>query len=69
MTPRVHLEKVDTIPHDARVFHYDQLEDELQSLLSALVDRERGDELPDTVVTVSSGDYVKYTDYYLVTAR
>ncbi|WP_435182045.1 hypothetical protein [Halorussus sp. AFM4] len=60
------IEESGTIPEDAVVRHYDELDDDVRHCLPSLVERAPYDEAP-----VSSGDnadelYVKFTDYYRI---
>lgn len=61
------IRKVCHVPSDARVYHYDELDRELQYALPDLaqgsgcsIDRLLADSF------VSNGDFIKFTEYYQV---
>ena len=63
---RLRLRRTGRIPADARVRHYDELDDEEQGVVRELAGEpwtapETGD--------LDDGDVVKFTDYYLVRSR
>ncbi len=60
------LRRTGTVPADARVRHYDELDEETQVAVSELAGRPRtAPEAGD----LDDGDVVKFTDYYEVRAR
>lgn len=69
MERTVHVEQVDSIPKGATVFHYDELDDELKNRFPALIERAPTKEKVPPESVISSGDCVKFTDYYRVTCR
>ncbi|SDF63687.1 hypothetical protein SAMN04488067_106160 [Halorubrum xinjiangense] len=63
---RVRLRRTGRVPADARVRHYDELDDEEQGVVRELAGKpwtapETGD--------LDDGDVVKFTDYYRVRSR
>ena len=63
---RLRLRRTGRIPADARVRHYDELDDEEQGVVRELAGEpwtapETGD--------LDDGDVVKFTDYYLIRSR
>ncbi|ACM57523.1 hypothetical protein [Halorubrum lacusprofundi] len=63
---RMRLRRTGTIPADARVRHYDELDEETQVAVSEIAGRPRT--APETE-DLDDGDVVKFTDYYKVRAR
>jgi hypothetical protein len=63
---RMRLRRTGLVPPDARVRHYDELDEETQVTVRELAGRPQtapeADDLDD-------GDVVKFTDYYEVRAR
>jgi hypothetical protein len=59
--------KVNTVRPDATVYHYDELCEELKCAFPDIVG-DRGNSPKEAIRSshVSSGDYVKFTDYYQV---
>jgi hypothetical protein len=63
---RLRLRRTGRVPADARVRHYDELDDDEQGIVRELAGEpwtapETGD--------LDDGDVVKFTDYYLVRSR
>jgi hypothetical protein len=63
---RLRLRRTGRVPSDARVRHYDELDDDEQGVVRELAGEpwtapETGD--------LNDGDVVKFTDYYLVRSR
>ncbi|WP_233559299.1 MULTISPECIES: hypothetical protein [Halorubrum] len=63
---RLRLRRTGRVPSDARVRHYDELDDDEQGVVRELAGEpwtapETGD--------LDDGDVVKFTDYYLVRSR
>ena len=63
---RLRLRRTGRVPSDARVRHYDELDDEEQGVVRELAGEpwtapETGD--------LDDGDVVKFTDYYLIRSR
>lgn len=62
------IEESGTIPEDAVVLHYDELDVDFRHRLPALIERTPPEEL-----SLSEGDhddvYVKFTDYYRISCR
>lgn len=69
MERAVHVKKVDTIPDDAAVFHYDELNEEFKDRFPALIESTSSEESMRPESKISNGDYVKFTDYYQVTCQ
>ncbi|WP_241430990.1 hypothetical protein [Halorubrum kocurii] len=63
---RMRLRRTGIVPSDARVRHYDELEEETQVAVRELAGRPRT--APETD-DLDDGDVVKFTDYYQVRAR
>ncbi|WP_241997192.1 hypothetical protein [Halorubrum sp. SD626R] len=63
---RIRVRRVGLIPDDARVRHFDELDEDAQAAVSELAGRPRtGRETGD----LDDGDVVKFTDYYQIRAR
>lgn len=69
MRPAVSARKVETVPTEGRVFHYDELDEDVQQLVFSLVEGDRDRLEPAGNPTVSDGDCVKFTDYYRIDCR
>jgi hypothetical protein len=65
----VHVEQVETIPDDAAVFHYDELDDELKHRFPALIEGTPTEASVRSESVLSNGDYVKFTEYYHITCQ
>lgn len=65
----IHVEPVEDVPEDASVFHYDELTEELKIRFPALVDDSPNNEQCLRTDQLSSGDCVKFTEYYRITYR
>jgi hypothetical protein len=65
----VQVEKKESIPDDAAVFHYDELNEEFKDRFPQLTEGtpDEGSVGPESVL--SDGAYVKFTDYYQVTCQ
>ncbi|WP_239638611.1 hypothetical protein [Halorubrum saccharovorum] len=63
---RMRLRRTGIIPADARVRHYDELDEETQVTVRELAGRPR---TAPEVNDLDDGDVVKFTDYYEVRAR
>lgn len=68
MKRNVRVRKVETVPTEAAVFHYDELDDQLKQAFPSLVE-EGGGTIRESAAdgSVSEGDCVKFTDYYCIT--
>ncbi|KZN25466.1 MULTISPECIES: hypothetical protein [unclassified Haladaptatus] len=66
MKYKIALEPVETVPDDARVRHYDELDYGAKGHFPDVV--ERGERLidPETARQFSDGEFVKYTGYFRV---
>jgi len=63
---RLRLRRTGRVPPDARVRHYDELDDEEQSVVRELAGEPwTAPEIGD----LGDGDVVKFTDYYQVRSR
>ena len=69
MPHEITIRQTEDVPSDARVYHYDELEEEAKATLPSLagttgstVDRTVADGLRDC-------DLVKYTDYYEISVQ
>jgi hypothetical protein len=68
MQQAVDVRKVETVPAEATVFHYDELDEELKQAFPSLVERGGGTVHESAAdLSVSGGDCVKFTDYYQIT--
>lgn len=65
----VHVEQVETIPDDAAVFHYDELDETLKHRFPALTAHAPTKASIHPKSVLSNGDYVKFTEYYRVTCQ
>ena len=64
----VRVRKVETVPAEATVFHYDELDEGLKQAFPTLVERGGGPVCESVADSpVSTGDCVKFTDYYRIT--
>jgi len=63
---RMRLRRTGTVPPDARVRHYDELDEETKVAVSELAGEPQT--APETG-DLDDGDVVKFTDYYEVRAR
>ncbi|WP_227374560.1 hypothetical protein [Haladaptatus halobius] len=66
MNPKITVELTETIPDDASVRHYDELEHGAKQRFPNVV--EHGEQNIDvkTALQFRDGEFVKYTDYYRV---
>ncbi|WP_458187994.1 hypothetical protein [Haladaptatus sp. NG-WS-4] len=66
MNAKITVEPAETIPDNAHVRHYDELEQDAKQHLPTLV--ESGEQLVDgeTALQFSDGEFVKYTGYYRI---
>lgn len=69
MPRHVTVERTDSVPKGASVFDYDELNDELKERFPDLIETAPTEEPARPECVLSSGDYVKYTDYYRVTCQ
>lgn len=67
MSDTLYLERVETIPDDANVFHYDELPDKFKDRFPLLVGSSTAKAPIEHDCLLASGDFVKFTDYYCVT--
>ncbi|WP_241981536.1 hypothetical protein [Halorubrum sp. GN11_10-6_MGM] len=63
---RLRLRRTGRVPADARVRHYDELDDDEQDVVRELAGDPRT--APETG-DLDDGDVVKFTDYYRIRAR
>jgi hypothetical protein len=63
---QIRLRRTGRVPVDARVRHYDELDEDTQVAIRELAGRPRT--APETG-DLDDGDVVKFTDYYEVRAR
>ena len=63
---RLRLRRTGRVPPDARVRHYDELDDEEQGVVRELAG---GPWTAPETGDLDDGDVVKFTDYYLIRAR
>lgn len=64
VTPEIELQRVDDVPRDSRVCHYDELESPAKERLSALVERDSSSVGEDVLAGFHCCEIVKFTDYY-----
>lgn len=69
MSQNVTLRKVEEVPGDSRVCHYDELDEETKERFPTLAanDNDAPSVDPEAVEGLECCDLVKYTDYYEVT--
>jgi hypothetical protein len=60
------LRRTGRVPSDARVRHYDELDEATQAAVAELADRPRTAPKPGDL---EDGDVVKFTEYYRIRAR
>lgn len=65
----VHVEKRESIPDDAAVFHYDELNEEFKERFPKLTEDTPAEGSVGSESVLSDEDYVKFTDYYQVTCQ
>lgn len=72
MSDAVTLEPVDEVPTDGRVCHYDELGEAAKATVPSLADDAAAPERPDGDESIADAfagcDFVKYTEYYAVSA-
>ncbi|WP_310908145.1 hypothetical protein [Natrinema sp. 1APR25-10V2] len=71
MTEKVVLSRIEHVPSDARVYHYDELSEKAKECLPRLI-RTDTSELAGSeqvVAAFESYDLVKFVDYYRITVR
>jgi hypothetical protein len=66
MSPRIVVEQAGTVPQDANVQHFDELEPEVQDHLPRLTSRGGGRVSADVAAGFEDCELVKFTDYYRV---
>ena len=69
MEHTVHLEQMDSLPDNAAIYHYDELNEDLKEELPELIkssSRKRSIQSKDTI---SDGEFVKFTEYYQLTTK
>ncbi|WP_241431263.1 hypothetical protein [Halococcus thailandensis] len=69
MESTVHVEKTESVPDDAAVFHYDELSEGFKDQFPKLIGDTSVEESVCSASVLSNGDYVKFTDYYQVTCQ
>ncbi len=67
MLREIAVEEVSSIPNDAAVYHYDELDEELKHAFPMLVQKGRGTLVNRSESLISHGDYVKFTGFYRIT--
>lgn len=69
MTPTVTLRKIEDVPDDSRICHYDELEETTKERFPTIAATDSEDVAvdPEKVSGLECCDLVKYTDYYEVT--
>jgi hypothetical protein len=65
----IHVEKRESIPDDAAVFHYDELNEEFKERFPKLTEDTPTEGSVGSESVLSDEDYVKFTDYYQVTCQ
>jgi hypothetical protein len=65
--PIFRLRQLDSVPADATVHHYDELDEPTQTAISSAVDGGRAFS-PDESARVGPGDVVVFTGYFQVSA-
>ena len=69
MERTVHIEKMESVPDDAAVFHYDELDEDFKYRFPELIENAPIEKPVRPECGLSNGDYVKFTDYYRITCR
>ncbi|EMA53625.1 MULTISPECIES: hypothetical protein [Halococcus] len=69
MKSTVHVEKTESVPDDAAIFHYDELNEGFKAQFPKLIEDTSAKESVCPESVLSNGDYVKFTDYYQVTCQ
>jgi hypothetical protein len=65
--PVFQLRRLTTVPQDARVHHYDELDERTQTAVAVAVES-GGAFSPEPSARVAPGDVVVYTDYFEVSS-
>ena len=63
---QIRIRRAGLIPDDARVRHFDELDEDAQAAVSELAGRPQTGQEP---TDLDDGDVVKFTDYYQIRAR
>lgn len=63
------IEESGTIPEDAVVLHYDELDADFKQCLPGLIERTPPEELSLSECDHADDVYVKFTDYYRISCR
>lgn len=66
MDREVRLTKTDCVPNTATVCHYDELDEPAKESFPQLADRTNTTIDPELAATLTTYDYVKYTEYYRI---
>lgn len=66
MCVQVELQRIDDVPDDSRIAHYDELELRAKAQLFELVENGTTTIRESTVDEFESHDVIKYTDYYAI---
>ena len=71
MTEKVVLSRIERVPPDARVYHYDELPERAKECLPRLIQTDASElAVSERVVAAFKPyDLVKFTDYYRITVR
>ena len=69
MSPRLTLERIDEIPSDSRVCHYDELSEDAKEEFPTLTGSEGGSVERSIADSFQECNLVKDTDYYEVSVR
>ena len=65
----VHVEKRETIPDHATVFHYDELNEDFKDRFPKLTENTPAEGYVDSKSVISDGDYIKFIDYYQISCK
>ena len=69
MSPRLTLERIDEIPNNSRVCHYDELSKDAKEEFPTLARSEGGSVERSIADGFQECNLVKYTDYYEISVR
>ena len=67
MNSIVYVERRRSVPEDATVFHYDELNEDFKHRFPELAENTPVEGLVGPENILSDGDYIKFTDYYRIT--
>lgn len=64
MEHTIHLEQMDSLPDDAAIYHYDELNEDLKEKFPKLIGSSSRKKSIQSKATISNGEFIKFTEYY-----